>query len=675
MTEFDEVTARVSQVLHTGTDAMNVPTTGLAAVRRRGATRRRQRRAGLAATCAVALAGGGALTVQQLSATPERSTRPAEMPPTDNEATTTPSVGTISSATPTPGATGQPVNRVEPGFVWNVVVPGSTEAVSSLMWGIATTKQAPYLAWSTAPGPAVDGTFEPRLYQSDDGIHWVPATTVGTFNEPQVSRRGLAAQDGAIFAFGTAAATAAIPQGGAGDVVVDVSTDGGTSWQHQVLPIDLRGLAAMDGVGGVGLGGGIAAANGVVVAVAQPSVWWTPANVDNLVIAADGAYRITSGPDCGGPDCGSTVTTVSSNGTTPATVAGSTPADTAVNGTEPADTAPTAIDDTIPEISGLIPFADVGIDPESVVAARTPRAFVSTDGVNFTEATFPALPDDIIANGADMKVFAAGGAFYTTVSATTFDPSVSDPSSSNGYGFTQLAYRSVDGLTWQQLGDGSGLQDLLGVLSDGTLVGRSYAADGRTLITTSADGAEWQAYDLSPLLDPTDGRIAFVEGWVTTVDEEGITIVGGVSNDPIAEAGGRTLEHDGVRLEVRSSRDGRIYAFDTATGEAIAQESFRWDETGGFSVPLPGGELVAFAALELQALQNSQDVQLFTRVLLHSDDGVNWSRENLDALTGSTSAGPGFIQQIDGKVLITLVDAEQRSDTMATTLILVGTRK
>ena len=35
MTEFDEVTAHVSQVLHTGTDAMNVPTTGLAAVRRR----------------------------------------------------------------------------------------------------------------------------------------------------------------------------------------------------------------------------------------------------------------------------------------------------------------------------------------------------------------------------------------------------------------------------------------------------------------------------------------------------------------------------------------------------------------------------------------------------------------------------------------------------------------
>ena len=74
------------------------------------------------------------------------------------------------------------------------------------------------------------------------------------------------------------------------------------------------------------------------------------------------------------------------------------------------------------------------------------------------------------------------------------------------------------------------------------------------------------------------------------------------------------------------------------------------------------GEVVTFTALELQALQNSQDEQLFTRVLLHSDDGVNWSRENLDALTGSTSAGPGFIQQIDGKVLITLVDAEQRSD-------------
>ncbi len=660
MTEFDDTTARISEALRTATDGMHVPTTGLAAVRRRGTTRRRQRQAGVAVTCAVALVGGGALTVQRLADEPARSTRPAAPPAGGSEAPTTPSVGTIAPTTSTSSGTGQPVNRVEPAFVWNMVVPGSTEAVSSLMFGIPPTKQAPYLAWSTAPGPSVDGIYEPRLYQSDDGIHWVPATTGGTFTEPQVSRRGIAAQAGSIFAFGTAAATAAIPQGGAGDAVVDISTDGGASWQHQVLPIDLRGLAAMDGVAGVGMAGGLAAANGVVVAVAQPSVWWTAANTGNFVVTADGAYRITY-PECDGSNICSTPTTVSFGGpTTTASPSGSTTP---------------GVDDTTPEISGLIPFGDVGIDPASVAAALTPRAFFSTDGVTFTEGTFPTLPGGTVADGGDMKVFAAGGAFYATISATSFDPSF-EPSSGNvGYSGRQLTYRSVDGVTWQQLGDGSANQALLGVLADGTLVGQTYSADGRIAITTSTDGVDWQAYDLSPLADPSDGDITFVDAWVANVDEQGITVVGSISNDPIAEAGGRTIEHDGVRLEVRSSRDGQIYAYDTATGEAIAQETFRWNETGGFSVPIPDGGLATFTAAEIQTLQNSQDAQLTTRVLLHSDDGVNWSRENLSDLTGAGSAGPGFIQEVDGKLLVTLVDPDQRSDTMATTLVLVGTRK
>lgn len=43
-----------------------------------------------------------------------------------------------------------------------------------------------------------------------------------------------------MLAFGTAAATAPIPEGGAGDAVLQVSTDNGASSSPVVLPVDLR---------------------------------------------------------------------------------------------------------------------------------------------------------------------------------------------------------------------------------------------------------------------------------------------------------------------------------------------------------------------------------------------------------------------------------------------------
>ena len=88
-----------------------------------------------------------------------------------------------------------------------------------------------------------------------------------------------------------------------------------------------------------------------------------------------------------------------------------------------------------------------------------------------------------------------------------------------------------------------------------------------------------------------------------------------------------------------------------------------------------GATRAAFTNDELTQLQSAQDGQLTTKVLLHSDDGVNWSRENLADLTGSPDAGPGFIQTQDGKVLITLIDPSRRTNTLATTIVLVGTRK
>lgn len=684
MNEFDEKTSRVSKMLHDTTAQLDVPTVGVSAVRRRGSNRQHRRRAVVATTSAVLLLGGGLLTVQRLSNTPGPTTGPAAVPSSDSEPASTPIDTAAATSTPgsEPGVFGEPVQRVDSAFVWNAVTPGSAEAVSSLVWGFGPTQEAPYLAWSTAPGPTADGTYQSMLYRSDDGIRWSPVAD-GTFTEPQVSKRGLASQNGTLFAFGTAAATAAIPQGGAGDAVVDVSTDGGASWQPQVLPLDLRGLAAMDGVGGVGMSGGLAAANGVVVAVAQPSVWWDAQQLGReLIITADGAYEITY-PSCeGGSLCNPTETTVSGFGSVPATVENTAPGDSIpVGDTVPAETFPAAtervlVEDSIPAVSNLLPFDQLGIDPASVAVSRTPRAFVSTDGVSFSEVEFPDMPDTAIGNGADLRVFTAGNAFYVTVSTTIFAPAPDRNAGINQIG-ASLVYRSDDGVTWQQVGDIMDFTNgnLLGVMSDGTLVGRTYSSDGSVVVTTSTDGVTWQGHDLRPLIDPSDGQIVYVDLWTTSVDEQGITAIGAISNDPIAEAGGRSLERDGVRLDVPSVRSGGPLAYDVATGDEIPQNLWNWTDSGMSVLDNDGTTRTSFTQDEINQLQNSQVGQQITRVLLHSDDGVNWSRENLADISGAAEAGPGFIQTHDGKVLITLMDPTKRTNTMATTMVLIGTRK
>ena len=102
----------------------------------------------------------------------------------------------------------------------------------------------------------------------------------------------------------------------------------------------------------------------------------------------------------------------------------------------------------------------------------------------------------------------------------------------------------------------------------------------------------------------------------------------------------------------------------------------RYGNDGGLDVLADDGSVLAsFSSEEWQQLQGSTEGFLFTKVLLHSDDGETWSRENVADLTGSDDANPGFFQQLDDKVLINLIDPSQRTDDIAATLVLVGTRK
>jgi hypothetical protein len=283
----------------------------------------------------------------------------------------------------------------------------------------------------------------------------------------------------------------------------------------------------------------------------------------------------------------------------------------------------------------------------------------------------------LTSGGGFQTVFAANGQFYVMYYVNSFDPS-----SPYGYGNSgQLVFRSSDGATWEQVGElTSSSQELVGVMPDGTLVARSYAATGLSGISTSADGVNWILHDLSPLIEPSDGEIVVIDLRVVTVGEQGITASGAVINDEIAEEGGRSIERDGVRLEVKSSFDGQVRAFEAETGDEIPEQNLRYTNLGALDVLADDGSVLAsFTSVEWQQLVIYRELQPFTYVLLHSDDGVHWSRENLAELAGLPDAYPGFFQHQDGRVLLNVFEPSQPTDASATsvplTIVLVGTRK
>ena len=323
--EHDPVHDELADRLRRQARSLDIGATPVAAVVQRGRQRRERRRVATGLAAVLVLSGTAIGTIQLLS----QPTSHKVVPATDSEAGATTPDGTIAGNVASDQLTG--VNRIDSNLAWNVVEPGSTEALGSVIWDNSAVagQTAPYFAWSTAPGKTVNQGFVPTLYRSDDGIHWVPAGGT-SFTQPEVSIRGVGSRNGRMFAFGTAAATAPIPNGGGGEVVVDVSDDLGASWRNITLPFDLRGLAKSKGVQSVGFQGELVAGNRGVVAIGVPSVNIDPSvyNGGNggYIAQRDGAILLNF-PTCGGDVV---ATTISFGG-------GYSPAPT---GTEPADTSP-----------------------------------------------------------------------------------------------------------------------------------------------------------------------------------------------------------------------------------------------------------------------------------------------------------------------------------------------
>ena len=674
--------------------SLDIGDTAVATVVRRGRQRRERRRVVVGVAVVVALSGTVVGTIQLLSKpVARRVVASTDSVPGDEITTTTPPPRVMVTVPGTaPGEELTPVNRVDSDLIWNVVEPGSAEALGGMSFvsgAVGYQQNPPYLAWSTAPGHAANFTFEPRLWRSDDGIHWQMAGG-STFTQPEILANGFGALNGRLLAFGTAAATAPIPKGGGGDLVVDVSDDEGATWRHVVLPVDLRGLSKMNGVQSIGYNGSFVVGTDAAVAVATPYLNFAPAVLADLgnagfAISREGLTPINY-PTCAA-DGALTATTLS--GVVPPTVEGTVPADTIapVPSTIVAGYAPYCPTDSLPQTGDLVPWGQLGVDQNAVDSMFTPRVFVSTDGETFAEGVFPPPPDGY-QPGAVPQLFATASGF---VGMAQFYDAI-------GLNSVTKLYSSTDGLTWTesdtQLGQVSSIQ----ALPDGTLIafGQDFSPypNSGAWVASSSDGVEWTKRSLSGLLEPGDGVTAMLNVWQAAAGPNGITALGNVDVDMAAEAGGYSIEKDGVRLTLTESRYGTLVATDIATGDELGRFDGRPQPTAdavlGYGtngvmrlLNADGTVRVTFSNLDMEGMYSQQNTYNTKLLILHSVDGINWSREEVEPLTGFQSFGGGRILVTANSVLVSVVEpipynpdgTSTEPGAIPKTVVLVGTPK
>lgn len=685
MNELTPQEQRIADQLQRQAKSLDVGTTAVATVVQRGRQRRDRRKVGLSLATVLAVSTATIGTIQLMSKPVSRRIVAA---PTDTTPTgeTTPAETVTASSLAAQGIELTPVNRVESNLQWNVVTVKSTEALGTVMWdqNALTGQKPPFLAWSSAPGrPAnpQNQEFVPNLYRSDDGISWTAAGT-SDFTQPKVSMRGVGVRDGRMFAFGTAAATAPIRQGGAGDVVVDVSDDQGGSWRHIALPFELRKLAKSKGVQGVGFTGDMATGSKGVVAIGSPTV-----NLDQSVLGGsnggviptrEGAARIMY-PTCDG-------------GVTSTIAYPQAPIDADTGPVPPGNTYPVATDgvavdvlpdractvDTRPQQSGVIPWADLGVDPDVVAQMFTARVFVSTDGETFTEGSFPALPDGYQLGQLDVSTTDAGFA----ATAQFYRPMTGAP--------LNKLYLSADGLTWAESEMPAAFYSSINVLNNGSIVG--FGSDNRTgapFTAVSTDGVEWRQMSMSSLLNPDDGKTAMIGYSLGAAGPSGMTAFALVEVDVAAEVGGISIDKDGVRLTLKEARTGLTVATDIATGEELGRLTdynastsssgpLMREQDGGVRLLGQDGTVrVKFAGEELVHLYDLPTTTHPTKtVILHSADGINWSRDDVAPIPGLNSINPRRVQVTDTNILLTFGDQQVLgTKELPRTVVLVGTPK
>lgn len=612
----------------------------------RGRRRQHRRRTAVGVAAVVGIAGGSVAAVAVLS-------RPAEpdriaAAPTDEPSGTS----AVAAASTVPGPTTPTATEVAPTqfapspFVWNRIDPDSAEAVSFYLGAPDNTVagSGPFVVWSTAP--AVSDDYSGVLWRSDDGLTWEQVAA-----PPALVGRNVAELNGRFLTYGTAPATAA---GRKSDLAIGTSDDAGRTWTTTALPLDTSDLLAEQGVTSVGVNATSIAANdnGVLVSAQVTAnidlVSKLPADVRGLGWElTESGVRVPTGEGCDAV----TASTISFGGpvATEATVDSATPS------TTPAPSCDTR----------TYTWAELGVSERAAEAMMHPdvRMFFSADGVTFTEID----PVGIDAGATDVRLTVLGDVFAASVNLLDADGSTS----------TAL-FTSGDGSQWIALGPSPvAWSEGFGAVGD-SLVVTGYGVETNTQVIAVRDASgTWAITPMNSFVLPTDGVQASMGSGSLAIGPNGISMIGALLVDPVAEIGGVTFSVDGFTIEIDdTSYTHRV--IDDATGEVLATVSMEASSnpelvTIVYGDQQPTIEVRRDAGGDVLATYTYDDLSNAVATatgaqptgpeifLLHSRDGITWSRDSLDEIAGEAVTGTGGIRLTDTQVIVAANLAGERN--------------
>jgi hypothetical protein len=137
------------------------------------------------------------------------------------------------------------------------------------------------------------------------------------------------------------------------------------------------------------------------------------------------------------------------------------------------------------------------------------------------------------------------------------------------------------------------------------------------------------------------------------------------------------------------NRGGTALTLPSKTG---GTERLRWACMSGRPPALALGALIVGSAIaidpyglapfgpftnqDLSDLMNQQAPTASRTLILHTTDGINWSRDELKSVAGADGYSPSRVQVTQNNVLVTLIDPASRDAAgVAKTVVLVGTPK
>jgi len=680
---------------HLGDQATIVPIadTPIEAVVRRGQQRRQRRstRLGVLATLSIVAASIAGIQLLSRDTSPHRlvhgSGGGSDAPSSAPGDTMLPSADAVPRITPVPS-----------NLTWTVVTPDETEALGYAELPLAPASSGPFLAYATEPGTR-DGSAR-TLYRSEDGISWTP---VDGARLSGLGQAAAAVDADHLYTIATAPASSSAGDSSVPwDVVLSSSSDGGVTWSDVPLPADLRGLASSSGVASVGWRTfAIAANTGGVVVAAKPQV-----EFDLGALTESSAIQLTKDGAIATPySCASDANTLP----TTAIIAGDTPmiatpviptdnTQVVIDATAPAEptastlrddpTNTTACSEAASQPATLHTWSSLGVDPAAVDAYfAAPRLFVGHDAADLVEVANPAQPASGL-HVVNTQLFAMDSSFAMVTTE-------SDDASAN----LQRLFLSPDGRTWTQRdlpwSSPSAYVMQVGRTRDGALVVLANTGSGKVswgeVAVSTDDGVTWSVTRLDGLLTDADGPSAQLSVNNATIGPSGVTIVGSITTDPFVEQGPATITVDGVDVS-QIDQNGTLVFTDATTGEELGRLGQEWS-TFGPSTTTPAASNVKRDARGQVILHNPDGSvrltldeniwqQLYEQrsgepprlIVLHSDDGVAWSRDDLAALAGFSPSWADSLLVANSRVLVTVSNRDQPNSTgKPTTVVLVGT--